>query len=64
MIDVSSVPQPASIRPARTPHPALCPLCGLMADNAVVVRSELTATATYVDTEGHIFAVVWPEVAA
>lgn len=46
------------------PRPAVCPVCGLAADNAVVVRSELTATATYVDTAGHLFAVTWLEVAA
>lgn len=46
-----------------TPHPALCPTCGLAADNGILVRSELTATATYVDTAGHIFSVTWVEVA-
>lgn len=46
-----------------TPRPAICPACGLTADNAVIVRGELTTTATYVDTEGHLFAVVWAEVA-
>ena len=46
------------------PRPATCPVCGLGADNGILVRSELTATATYVDTAGHIFAVTWLEVAA
>jgi hypothetical protein len=45
------------------PHPAICPICGLRADNAVVVRSEHTATATYCDTRGHLFSVTWLEVA-
>lgn len=40
-------------------RPTPCPICGLVADNAVVVHSELTTTATYVDTAGHLFAVVW-----
>lgn len=40
-------------------RPAICPICGLTADNAVVTHSELTATATFVDTEGHLFSVMW-----
>lgn len=44
-------------------RPAICPICGLGANNAVVVRSEHTATATYCDTEGHLFSVTWLEVA-
>lgn len=47
----------------RPPRPAICPICGLSADNAVVVRSEHTATATYCDTRGHLFSVTWLEVA-
>ena len=46
-----------------TPRPSVCPACGLAADNAVVVRGELTATATYCDTAGHLWAVTWLEVA-
>lgn len=50
--------------PPRTHNrPAICPICGLTANNAVVVRSEHTATATYCDTEGHLFSVTWLEVA-
>lgn len=45
------------------PHPAICPTCGLRADNGIVVRSELTATATYCCTEAHLFSVTWVEVA-
>lgn len=45
------------------PRPAICPICGLSADNAVVVRSEHIATATYCDTKGHLFSVTWLEVA-
>lgn len=44
-------------------RPAICPTCGLTADNAVVVRGELTATATYVCTDGHLYAVTWIEAA-
>jgi hypothetical protein len=45
------------------PKPAICPICGLTADNGILVRSELTATATYCDTAGHLWAVTWLEVA-
>jgi hypothetical protein len=45
------------------PRPAICPICGLTADNGILVRSELTATATYCDTAGHLWAVTWLEVA-
>jgi len=52
------------IMPSRAhARPAICPICGLTADNGVLVRSELTATATYCDTEGHLFSVTWLEVA-
>ena len=43
------------------PRPSVCPTCGLAADNGVLVRGELTATATYCDTEGHLWAVTWLE---
>lgn len=46
-----------------TARPTTCPLCGLTADNAVVVRGEVVATATYCCTEGHLYAVTWAEVA-
>lgn len=45
-------------------RPAICPICGLTADNGITVRSELTATATYCDTAGHLWSVTWLEVAA
>lgn len=45
------------------PKPSVCPVCGLAADNAVVVVSEITSTATYVCTEAHMWAVTWLEVA-
>ena len=52
------------IMPPRThARPALCPMCGLTANNGVMVRSELTVTATYCDTAGHLFSVTWLEVA-
>lgn len=51
-------------RGKQVPRPAICPTCGLAADNGIVVRSELTATATYCCTEAHIFAVTWVEVVA
>lgn len=47
----------------RNPRPALCPSCGLMADNGIARRDELTTMATYVCTAGHLFAVTWLEVA-
>lgn len=59
---MASVSTRPDVRPA--PRPATCPVCGLLADNGILVRSELTATATFVDTAGHIFAVTWLEVAA
>ena len=43
-------------------RPSTCPVCGLTADNAVVVKSELTRTATYCDTAGHLWAVTWSAV--
>lgn len=49
---------------ARAPRPSICPTCGLTADNGIVVRAELTATSTYCDTAGHLWAVTWLEVAA
>ena len=46
---------------ARQPRPAICPSCGLTADNAVVRRSEVTTMATYACTNAHLFAVTWLE---
>lgn len=46
-----------------TPRPAICPNCGLTADNGITRRSELTATATFCCTNGHLFSVTWLEVA-
>lgn len=40
---------------------AICPNCGLTANNGVLVRSELTTAATYLCTEAHIFSVTWME---
>jgi hypothetical protein len=37
----------------------MCPICRLTADNAVTVEAELTRTATYVDTAGHMWSVTW-----
>lgn len=53
----------SNVQPRPVARPALCPTCGLTADNGVLVRSELTATATYCDTAGHLWAVTWLEVA-
>ncbi|WP_294567578.1 hypothetical protein [uncultured Arthrobacter sp.] len=53
------MPQRADNAP---PRPSVCPTCGLTADNGVLVRAELTATATYCDTAGHLWAVTWLEV--
>lgn len=44
-------------------RPSICPQCGLTADNAVTVEAELTRTATYCDTAGHLWAVTWLAVA-
>jgi hypothetical protein len=55
-----STPQTEGSRP---PRPSNCPTCGLTADNGIPVRSELTTTATYCDTAGHLWAVTWMEVA-
>ena len=60
-IDMDSVPQPADNPPPA--RPSICPTCGLTADNAVTVESELTRTATYCDTAGHLWAVTWLAVA-
>lgn len=60
----SILPDASSPQDRATPRPSTCPICGLYADNGVVVRAELTATATYVDTAGHLWAVTWLEVAA
>ena len=43
-------------------RPSLCPICGLAADNGVITRAEITATATYLDTEAHMWSVTWVEV--
>lgn len=45
------------------PRPALCPICGQVADNGIPRRSEITTLVTYVCTNGHLFAVTWVEVA-
>lgn len=57
----SIVPEPTPMQAQA--RPSACPICGLTADNGVTVRSELTASATYVDTAGHLWAVTWLEVA-
>ena len=59
----SIVPPTPDKQHRAVPRPAICPACGLQADNGVLVRSELTATATYVCTNGHLYAVTWLEVA-
>lgn len=43
------------------PRPAICPICGLTADNGVYARStsQPTATATYCDTNDHLWSVTW-----
>lgn len=55
------VPEPAPRQSVA--RPSVCPVCGLAADNAVTVESELTRTATYVDTASHIWAVTWAAIA-
>lgn len=44
-------------------RPSICPICGLSASNGVITRAEVTATATYLDTEAHMWSVTWLEVA-
>jgi len=46
---------------AHVAPPTTCPSCGLTADNGVLVRSQLTTTATYLCTQGHIYSVTWLE---
>lgn len=58
----SIAPQNRSVNPPLA-RPSVCPICGLAADNAVVVNSELTATATYCDTSAHLWSVTWLVVA-
>lgn len=58
----SALPPPGVTTPP--PRPSVCPACGLTADNGIVVRADLTATATYCDTSGHLWSVTWLEVAA
>lgn len=57
----SIVPEPSPTQAQA--RPSVCPNCGLMADNGIVVESELTRTATYVDTAGHMWSVMWSAVA-
>ena len=45
------------------PRPSICPTCGLTSDNGIRVEAELTSSATYVDTAGHLWAVTWVGVA-
>ena len=59
MADILPPPPPAT----HLARPSVCPECGLAADNAVVVESELTRTATYCDTAGHLWSVTWLAVA-
>ena len=47
----------------KNPRPSVCPVCSMYADNGVITRAEVTATATYLDTEGHMWSVTWLEVA-
>jgi phage recombination protein Bet len=56
-------PEGAAVKAEDPSRPSTCPICGLMADNAITVRSELTASATYCDTAGHLWSVTWLEVA-
>lgn len=45
----------------RVAPPTTCPTCRLTADNGVLVRAELTTTATYCCTNGHLYSVTWME---
>lgn len=44
------------------PRPAICPVCGLIADNGVA-RRDSTRTVSYVCVNAHLFATTWVEVA-
>lgn len=61
-IGMTSVPDATDVPPP-SPRPSICPACGLTADNGITVHSELTSTATFVDTAGHLWAVTWLAVA-
>lgn len=57
---MDSMKQPTD---TRQPRPSVCPVCSMFANNGVITRGEATATATYLDTEGHMWSVTWLEVA-
>jgi hypothetical protein len=57
------MPERADNAPPRQSRPSVCPICAMYADNGVITRAEVTATATYLDTAGHMWSVTWLEVA-
>ena len=59
---MNSAPPPQAVTTPAA-RPSICPACGLTADNAVTTHGELTSTATYCDTAGHLWAVTWVAVA-
>ena len=61
MTDSAPPPPGVTTPPAR---PSVCPACGLAADNGITVEAELTRTATYCDTAGHLWSVTWLAVSA
>ena len=42
-------------------HSAICPICGLSANNGTVAHSLHVSVATFICPEGHLFTVTWTE---
>jgi len=61
---VADILPPPPQRRQQDPRPSICPACGLAADNGITVEAELTRTATYCDTAGHLWSVTWLAVSA
>lgn len=45
-----------------TPNSAICPICGLSANNGVTTHSLHVTVATFICTRAHLFTVTWVEV--
>ena len=45
-----------------TTHSAICPICGLSANNGTVTHSLHVSVATFICTRAHLFTVTWLEV--
>jgi len=64
MTDSAPPTEGVTTPPIHQPRPSVCPACGLAADNGITVEAELTRTATYCDTAGHLWSVTWLAVSA